>query len=148
MSFRGAGIPSRRPRRRSALAVLAILSLFAAAFGFWVLQAGAAASTPQQAAVAAVAPDTGPLQFKDGSAAESHPDFGSTLNDDNAFKSAGLKRNRPTTFSLSVPRASWPLSSLAPAIGAQRPTDGCGPRAPSIVRTAQDLLTTLCVSRR
>lgn len=112
------------------------------------MQAGAAVGTPQHAAVSAVAPDAGPPQFNDGSAPKSHPDFGSTLNDDKAFKSAGLKRDRPTTFSLSVPRGSWPLSSLAPAIGAQRPTDACATRAPSTGLAAQDLLTTFCVSRR
>lgn len=147
MSFR-AGRPSRRPRRQPALAVFAVLSLFAAAFGCWALQAGAAASASQQPAVSAVAPDTGALQFNNGSAPKSHPDFGSTLNDDKAFKSAGLKRDRPTTFSLSVPRESWPLSSLTPAIGAQRPTDACTPRAPSTFLAVPDLLTTLCVSRR
>ncbi|UXA08716.1 hypothetical protein KXD96_11970 [Mycobacterium sp. SMC-2] len=121
--------------------MFAALSLFAAAFGFWAVQVGTAAGAPQPAAA-------GPLQLRDGSAPHSHSDFGSTLNDDKAFKSAGLKRDRPTTFWLSVPRSSWTPSSLASVIGAQRPIDACTPRAPSTVVTGQDLLTKLCVSRR
>ncbi|OBI33777.1 hypothetical protein A5709_21075 [Mycobacterium sp. E1386] len=146
MSFRSAGRPSHRPRR-SAVAVIAALSLFAAAFGFWALQVAATAGPPQHVAVSIAATDTGP-QIRDGSTPHSHPDFGSTLNDDKAFKSAGLKRDRPTTFSLSVPRWSWTLSSLASAAGAQRPLDACPSRAPSTFLAGQDLLTKFCVSRR
>jgi hypothetical protein len=99
-------------------------------------------------AVSVASTDTGPLQLRGGLAPHSHPDFGSTLNDDKAFKSAGLKRDRPTTFSLSVPRWPWTPSSLASATGSQRPVDACPSRAPSTVLAGQDLLTKLCVSRR
>ncbi|WP_082948080.1 hypothetical protein [Mycobacterium sp. 852002-51613_SCH5001154] len=113
------------------------------------MQVEAAAGPPQHvAASVATTTRTGTLEFRDGSAPRSHPDFGSTLNDDKAFKSAGLKRDRPTTFSLSVPRWSWTLSSLASATGAQRPLDVGPSRAPSTVLAGQDLLTKLCVSRR
>jgi hypothetical protein len=112
------------------------------------LQAGALAGAPQQVAMSVAATDAGPLQFRDGSAPQIHPDLGSDLNDDKAFKSAGLKRDRPTTFSLSVPRWSWTPSSLASAGGAQRPLNACSSRAPSTVLAGQDLLTKLCVSRR
>lgn len=94
------------------------------------------------------ATDAGPPQSRDSSASQSHPDFGSTLNDDKAFKSAGLKRNRPMTFSLSVPRWSWTPSLLAYAAKAQRHVGASSPRAPSTVLAGQDLLTKLCVSRR
>ncbi|WP_082946272.1 hypothetical protein [Mycobacterium sp. E1747] len=127
------------------MAVVAALSLFAAAFGFWALQVATQAGPPQPVSVSAAA--TGPAQFGDISASRTHPDFGSTINDDKAFKSAGLKRDRPTTFSLSAPRSAWTLSSFASATGAQRPIEACSSRAPSTVVAAQ-LLTMLCVSRR
>ncbi|MCV7310028.1 hypothetical protein [Mycobacterium paraffinicum] len=112
------------------------------------MQVEATTGPPQHLAVSVATAGTGTLEFRDGSAPRSHPDFGSTLNDDKAFKSAGLKRDRPTTFSLAVPRWSWALSSLASATGAQRPLDACPSRAPSTVLAGQDLLTKLCVSRR
>lgn len=114
-----------------------------------MLQVGAAAAgPPQQVAVSEAATDTGPPQSRDGSAPQSHPDFGSTLNDDKAFKSAGLKRDRPMTFSPAVPRWSWTPSSLAYAAKAQRRVGAGSPRPPSTVLAGQDLLTKLCVSRR
>ncbi len=105
------------------------------------------ADSGQQVTVAA-AIDAGPPQFRDGSTPQRHPDFGSTLNDDKAFKSAGLKRDRPPTFSLAAPRWSWTPSSLATATGAQRRVDASPSRAPSTVLAGQDLLAKLCVSRR
>ncbi|MGD1254142.1 hypothetical protein ACKUT9_07815 [Mycobacterium seoulense] len=129
--------------------MLAALSLFAAAFGFWASQVGSAPGPPQQVvSTVAAAPGTGPLQSTKAPAPQSHDDMGSTLNDDKAFRSAGLKRDRPTTFALSAPRWSWTLSSLAPATGAYRPVDARRSCAPSTVLADRDLLTTLCVSRR
>ncbi|WP_082968194.1 hypothetical protein [Mycobacterium scrofulaceum] len=128
------------------MAVFAALSLFAAAFGFWALQVGTQAGSSQHGAVPAAATATAPSGVS--SAPQPHPDFGSALDDDKAFKSAGLKRDRPTTFSLSVPRWAWTLSSSASATGAQPPIEACSPRAPSAVLAAQDILTIFCVSRR
>ncbi|OBH99282.1 hypothetical protein A5679_19855 [Mycobacterium scrofulaceum] len=145
MTFRRAGRSSHSPRRHPAVAVFAALSLFAAAFGFWALQVGTQAGSSQHGAVPAAA--TAPAPSGVSSAPRPHPDFGSTLDDDKAFKSAGLKRDRPTTFSLSVPRWAWTLS-FASATGAQRPIEACSPRAPSTVLAAQDILTIFCVSRR
>ncbi|WP_256251014.1 hypothetical protein [Mycobacterium malmoense] len=121
------------------IAIVAALSLFAAALGCWALRAEIAVGTPQSVAASPGAAA--------GSAWASHPGFGSTLNDDKAFKSAGLKRDRPMTFALSAPRSFWLPTPLGSSAGARQPGDTC-PRAPSAGVTGHDLLTKLCVSRR
>lgn len=146
MSFRGASQPSRWSRRRSAVAVVAGLSLIAAALGCWALRTEIATDTSAPVVAALSAPDAGQGHRADGSATARHADFGSTLDDDKAFKSAGLKRDRPTTFSLSTPRSPWTPSSLAAAAWTVRPGEPCC-RAPATVLAGQNLLAQLCVCR-
>lgn len=144
MSFRGAS--QRWLRRRSAVAIVAGLSLIAAALGCWALRTEIVTGTSAPAVVALSTPDAGQGHLTDGSATASHADFGSTLNDDKAFKSAGLKRDRPTTFSLSTPRSPWTPSSLALAAWTARPGEPCC-RAPATVLAGQNLLAQFCVCR-
>ncbi|MEB3983992.1 hypothetical protein OQ968_22340 [Mycobacterium sp. 663a-19] len=144
MSFRVAGKPSRWSRQRPAIVIVAALSLFAAALGCSALQISADASAPPCVSVSVF--DAGPVHHKDGSALACHSDFGSTLNDDKAFKSAGLKRDRPPTFPLTVPRSLW--STPAVAGGARWQQWGHpSTRAPVTTVAGQGLLTQLCVAR-
>jgi hypothetical protein len=144
VNLRGAARPSRW---RSVVAIVAGLSLVAAALGCWTLRPEIAAGPSAPVVASLSAPDAGPGHLTDGSTPANRADFGSTLNDDKAFKSGGLKRDRATTFSLSAPRSPWTPASLAPVVWARGPGEvGC--RASATVVAGQTLLAQLCVCRR
>lgn len=147
MNFRGAARPSRWSRRRSAVAVVAGLSLIAAALGCWTPRPETAAGPSAPVVVSLSAPDGGQAHLTDGSTPAPRADFGSALNDDKAFKSGGLKRDRATTLSLTAPRTPWTPSSLAPVSWARGPGQASC-RASATVVVAQNLLAQLCVYRR
>jgi hypothetical protein len=72
---------------------------------------------------------------------------GSTVNDDKAFKSAGLKRDRGSTFALSTPRQSG--SSAPPTLGiiwSQQRVDAPA-RAPASSPAGHNILIQFCVAR-
>ncbi|OBG41697.1 hypothetical protein A5672_12300 [Mycobacterium alsense] len=79
-------------------------------------------------------------------AAQSHADYGSTLNDDKAFKSGGLKRDRAPGFPTPAPRAAWTPTSPSPAAWPPRAGEPCC-RVSAGVLAGQDLLAHLCVCR-
>jgi hypothetical protein len=133
--------------RRSVVAVVAALSLLAAAFGYGALRTAAIAQASPPVAASLLYFDAGPAHVGADFAPARHLHPVSTLNDDKAFKSGGLKRDRPPTFTFDAPRA---FSSSAPvswttSVGTRR---GGGARAPSTVHACNNLLTQLCVSRR
>lgn len=127
------GGPSRWSRRRAAVAIVAGLSLVAVALGCWSPRSDVAPGASDAVVTALSAPGVG------------HADS-SASNDDKAFKSGGLKRDRAQGLPIPAPRSSGALSSLTRAAWVQRPIDqSC--RAPATGPAGQDLLARLCVCR-
>lgn len=141
-------MPSRWSRGKSAWAIVAVLALVAAVLGCGALRAEMASNASHSEMAGSSA---GPLSIPMHSDHESVPvrrlDLGSTVDDDKAFKNAGLKRDRGTTFALSTPRQSG--SSIPPAVGMiwpQRRVDTPA-RAPASRPPGQDILIRFCVAR-
>jgi hypothetical protein len=140
VNVRGAG----KPRRwHSAIAIVAGLSLFAAVFGCWVVQAGlAAAAQPQPPASSQGVPDVG-IDI-----GQVHSDHGSSpTNQKKPFKSAGIKRDRPHSRSrLARPLVCSPWLVALTALGFQ--SDEAHSAVPAAALANRDILTRLCVARR
>ncbi|MCA2242323.1 MULTISPECIES: hypothetical protein [Mycobacterium] len=75
----------------------------------------AANASPPEVAASSVSPLSNPIYPDHESVPVRRLGVGSTVNDDKAFKSAALKRDRGSTFALSTPRQSG--SSAPPAVG-------------------------------
>lgn len=140
------GSAAKSPRRY-VVAIVAAFSLIAAALGYWALRVETMAEAPPPVSAPILHLDAGPAHVGGDAAPASHVHSISDLNDDKAFKGAGLKRDRPPTFTFSVPRAS---SLLPPAartawIGY---LSSASARAPAPLYACENLLVQLCVSRR
>jgi hypothetical protein len=145
-------VAAKSPRWQSTIAIVAALALFLAAMGCWVLRSElVAAATPHQAAVSHSTADIRPVHVSEGSKPASHLEQISLPTNKTSFKSAGLKRNRPPTWSLSTPQLSWsPWSASLAAWGdtaERRLGVGCSD-VPVAAVAGQELLTQLCVARR
>jgi hypothetical protein len=134
-------------RRRSIVALVAALALFAAALGYWALRAEISTDAPQPVAAALVNPNSSPAQLADHSVPPGHVHSVSNFSYDKTLKSAGLKRDRPTTFTSWASQAfsSPSLDSRAAGVG---PIGITSARAPAGLHACSNLLTQLCVSRR
>jgi hypothetical protein len=148
MSSRCAAQPSRWSQRRWAIAIVAALSLFAAALGCWLLHVDANDGPPQPVTVSLQTLDGGPAHFTDDSEPACHRDLGgSTLNADKTFKTPRLKRDRPQHFLLSAPRSTMASSAAAWADWARHAAD-TNPGTPPAALAGQGILKQFCVSRR
>lgn len=141
-------MPSRWSRRQCASTIVAALALLAAVLGFGALRTESRADVVQPDAVAISAgPVSGPMQLNNDSVSVRRLGVGSTVNDDKAFKSGGVKRDRLTALAFSTPRSAG--SAVPPTVGviwsAQRVDVPA--RAPSLCSTDQNLLIRFCVAR-
>ncbi|ORB05114.1 hypothetical protein BST30_15010 [Mycobacterium mantenii] len=94
-----------------------------------------------------IGPVSGPTALTTESAPVRRVGVGSTVNDDQAFKSGGLKRFRSTTVALSTPRPSG--SAVPPTVGIlrfQQRVDAPA-RAPASSSVSQNLLIRFCIAR-
>lgn len=135
------------PRRQPALAIVAALALVAAVVGCGALRAEMAADASPPEVAASVSPISNPMHPDHESVPIRRLGVGSTVNDDKAFKSAGLRRDRGSTFALSTPRQSG--SSVPPTLGmiwTQQRSDTPA-RAPASSPIGQNLLIHFCVAR-
>jgi hypothetical protein len=107
-------------------------------FGGWVLQVERAASVSMAAAPQALAA---------AGAGQPHCDHKSPPASQTAFKSAGLKRNRPEPSARLAPMLRESLVS-SPADTSSCALAGADPRAPAVTFAGHDLLTQFCVARR
>ncbi|OBA84545.1 hypothetical protein A9W99_01430 [Mycobacterium sp. 1164966.3] len=124
-----------------------MLCVSGAAVGSWALQTDIASDASQSVtATALISPNAGPAHVNRRSASVGDLDSGSP-SDDKAVKGAGLRRDRPATWSVCEPRGAWSPPTVAWVAGTQRQGD-VRSRAPATVLTGQDLLTQLCVARR
>jgi hypothetical protein len=139
------------PRRwRSAIAIVAALSLFAAALGCWSLQSRLAAAAMLRPPASSqgtpgVGMDIGQVHFGHSSSPTSRK----------PFKSAGMKRDRPPTWARLTPQSVWAASpvlwSLRPTILAAlgfQPGDAHFGASVAAALCVRDILTQLCVDRR
>ncbi|WP_231995090.1 hypothetical protein [Mycobacterium sp. 852002-10029_SCH5224772] len=130
------------------MAIVAALALVAAVLGCGALRAETAANaSPPEVAAASANPLSNPMHPDHESVPVRRLGVGSTVNDDNAFKSAALKRNRGSTFALSTPRQSG--SSTPPTLGiiwSQQRVD-TPVRALASSPMGQNLLIQFCVAR-
>jgi hypothetical protein len=130
------------------LAVVAVLAFLAAVLGCWALRVEVIGAPQAETASPVAAPATSHGRFSAEWATVCRPDLDSTVNDDKAFKSAGLKRDRQTTFSIDVPRSSGSaMPSIERATRWQQPGDAAS-RAPTTVVADQNRLIQFCVDRR
>ena len=110
-------VAAKSPRWQSTIVIVAALSLFLAAMGCWVLRSElVAAAAAHQAGASHSTADIGPVHVSEGSKPASHLDQSSSPTKQTPFKSAGLKRDRPPTWSRSTPqlfRSPWPASLAA-----------------------------------
>jgi hypothetical protein len=138
----------RWSRRQAASAIVAALALLAVVLGCGSLRAATTtgASQPPVAASSA-SPVTGPTQLTNDSVPVRRMGVGSTVNDDNAFKSGGLKRGRATPLALSTPRSSG--SAAPPMVGIVRSQHrvNAPARAPASSCVDQNTLIRFCVAR-
>lgn len=139
---------SRWSRRKSALAIVAALALVAAVLGCGALRAEMAANAaPPEVAASSVSPLSNPMHPDHESVPVRRLGVGSTVNDDKAFKSVALKRDRGSTFALSTPRQSG--SSTPPTLGimwSQQRVDTAA-RAPASSPVGPNILIQFCVAR-
>ena len=149
MIFREAGKPSRR---RSLIAVAAGLCLISALVGSWALRSAANTSTAPQPVIVSQDAVSIPVDFSrahvDASsqpATHVHHD-GPSSTDQASFKTAGIKRDRPPTWSRSAPPEWWlpAPSSLNTATHGQ---DASHSRAPATLQDGQERLNRLCIAR-
>ncbi|RAV11098.1 hypothetical protein DQP57_12380 [Mycobacterium colombiense] len=99
------------------------------------------------AVASSTSPVSGPTQLSNDSVPIRRLSAASTVNDDKAFKSGGLKRNRSTPIALSTPRS--PASAAPPMVGivrSQQRVDAPA-RAPAETCVDQNLLIRFCVAR-
>jgi hypothetical protein len=144
----GLRMPSRWLPRRSVLAIVAALALVAAVLGCGAVHAQMAALASQSSSAApSASPDSGPTQLHSAAAPVRRLGVGSTVNDDKAFRSAGLKRDRATTLALSTPR--WSDSATPPSVGTVRSEQRSDtPAGRPICRSVvHNLLIQFCVAR-
>lgn len=138
---------SRWSGRQSALAIVAALALVAAVLGCGALRAEMAASAAPPEAASSVSPISNPLNSDHESVPVRRLGVGSTVNDDKAFKSAAVKRDRGSTFALSTPRQSG--SSAPPTLGiiwSQQRVDTPA-RPPASGPAGHNILIQFCVAR-
>jgi hypothetical protein len=130
------------------LAIVAALALVAAVLGCGALRAEMAANALQpEVVVSSASPLSNPMHPDHESVPVRRLGVGSTVNDDKAFKSAGLKRDRGSTLALSTPRQSD--SSVPPTVGiiwSQRRIDTPA-RAPASSPVGHNILIHFCVAR-
>ncbi|KMV21125.1 hypothetical protein BMW24_011275 [Mycobacterium heckeshornense] len=128
----------RPPRSRSVIATVVALCVFAAALGGWVLQFERAVSVP---------PPTSPTSLVAAHADQPSFDHKKSPVSQTAFKSAGLKRNRPEP-SLRLDPALREVPLPGPAGASSWTPGGADSAAPAIALAGHDLLTQFCVARR
>jgi hypothetical protein len=138
-----------KPRRwQSAIAVVAALSLFTAVLGSWILQSRLAATALMQPASSQGTPgvgtDMGQVQLGHASAPTTHA----------AFKSPGIKRDRPPNWARLTPQSVWAalpvLWWLRPKIMAAWEFQPAGTHRGASMAAAlgvRHILTRLCVAR-
>ncbi|WP_237394471.1 hypothetical protein [Mycobacterium intracellulare] len=130
------------------MAIVAALALVAAVLGCGALRAEMAANaSPPEAAASSVSPLSNPVHSDHESVPVRRLGVGSTVNDDKAFKSVALKRDRGSTFALSTPRQSG--SSAPPTLGiiwSQQRVDAPA-RAPASSPAGHNILIQFCVAR-
>lgn len=107
----------------------------------------AANAAPPEVAPSSVSPISNPIHSDHESVPVRRLGVGSTVNDDKAFKSAAVKRDRGSTFALSTPRQSG--SSAPPTLGIiwsqQRVETPARPPASS--PAGHNILIQFCVAR-
>ncbi|ETZ41732.1 hypothetical protein L838_4634 [Mycobacterium avium MAV_120709_2344] len=147
MTF-GDRTPARWSRRQSASAIVAVLTLVAAVLGCAALRVEMAGDASQPGMVASAAElASGPARLNHEPVPARRLGIGSTVNDDLAFKSPGLKRDRATAFAFSTPRSSDSLvAPTAGVIGWQQRVD-TPPRPPTPVPAGHNLRIQFCVAR-
>jgi hypothetical protein len=148
------------PRRwRAAIAVVAALSLFTAVLGCWSLQSRLAAAAAQRPAASAQGTlDSCQVKFDAGSQRSTHvghgPSCGAGLTKHTAFKSAGMKRDRPPSWARLSPQSVWAQLPIAWSL---RPItlatlgfhpDDTHSGVPVAALAVPDILTQFCVDRR
>jgi hypothetical protein len=130
------GAAGKSPRWRSAVAVFATLAVLAALTGCWTLRSVlAAADSPQPVAATQAAVS----QFDHGSSS-------TYQTNQKPFKSTGIKRDRPPTWSRSAP-PEWSSPMPASMTTLAYPPGVPNSRAPAAPCAGQDLLTQFCVAR-
>lgn len=144
------------PRWRLVVAILAGLCLLTALVGGWTLRTHLAVSASQQTVVelaggadgdADAGVDTTRGRFENTIQPTAHLVFGTQSGDRKPFKSAGLKRDRPPSWSRSAP-TQWSLVTPASMTTPRRPAVLPQCPAPATSEGGQDLLNQLCVARR
>ncbi|TAM72235.1 MAG: hypothetical protein EPN51_04240 [Mycobacterium sp.] len=100
-----------------------------------------------EVAVSSASPLSNPMHADHESLPVRRLGVGSTVNDDKAFKSAGLKHDHGSTFALFTPRKSD--SSVPPTVGIiwSQPRIDTPARAPASSRVGQNILIQFCIAR-
>lgn len=146
MIFRDAGKPSRW---RSLIAIVAGLCLLSALVGSWAVRSGSAAPQPVAASqdVIDISVDISQAHFDASPQPASHGGHdGPSATNQKSFKTAGIKRDRPPTWSRSAPPEWW-LPTPSSLTTSKYQPGAPHSRALATPRDGQELLHQLCVAR-